>query len=82
MTQAPPVFYKSLGQIYNGEIGKGILFMILYGFSFILMIVVIGFITTPILFIYGIWDAYSSAERINRWIAQSQGGPDSGPAVH
>lgn len=83
MQQNPPVFYKNpglaavlsffwmgLGQIYNGQIGKGILFMIMYGFSILLMFILIGFITTPILFIYGIWDAYSSAEKINRYLSQ------------
>lgn len=64
-----------LGQIYNGQLAKGILFMIVYGFSWVLMFVLIGFITTPILFIYGIWDAYSSAEKINQWLAQQAGQP-------
>ncbi len=94
-TVPPPVFYKNpglaavlsffwmgLGQIYNGQIGKGIVFMVAYGFSFLLMLILIGFITTPILFIYGIWDAYSSAEKINQriaWWHQQQGA--GGPAV-
>jgi len=88
MQQNAPVFYKNpglaavlsffwmgLGQIYNGQLAKGILFMIVYGFSWVLMFVLIGFITTPILFIYGIWDAYSSAEKINQWLAQQAGQP-------
>jgi len=86
MQQNPPVFYKNpglaavlsffwmgLGQIYNGQLAKGILFMIVYGFSWVLMFVLIGFITTPILFVYGIWDAYTSAEKINHWLAQQAG---------
>ena len=72
-------FYTGLGQIYNGEIGKGILFIILYGVSWLLMFVLIGFITTPILWIYGMWDAYSSAERINREISLRHG--DTGPRM-
>jgi len=59
-------FYMGLGQIYNGQIAKGIAFIVAYSVSFLLMLVLIGFITTPILFIYGIWDAYSSAEKINQ----------------
>jgi TM2 domain-containing membrane protein YozV len=94
MQQNPPVYFKNpglaavlsffwmgLGQIYNGQIGKGILFMVMYGFSFLLMFILIGFITTPIMFIYGIWDAYSSAEKINRWLAQSQGNAGAGPTA-
>ncbi len=75
----PPVFYKNpsigavlsflfmgLGQIYNGQIGKGVVFIILYGVSWLLCLVVIGFITTPVLWILGMIDAYSSAQGINR----------------
>jgi len=58
--------WVGLGQVYNGEVAKGILLMIVYVFSVLLMFVIIGFITTPILWIWGIYDAYSAAERINR----------------
>jgi TM2 domain-containing membrane protein YozV len=69
-------FYMGLGQIYNGQITKGIVFIVAYTVSWILMIVLIGFITTPILFIYGMYDAYKSAEKINQDIAQRfSGGP-------
>jgi len=92
----PPVFYKNpglaavlsffwmgLGQIYNGQVAKGIFFIICYVISWILMLVVIGFITTPILFIWGIVDAYRSAEKINRDISwrAGQSGAD-GPPMH
>ncbi|MCH7860016.1 MAG: hypothetical protein IID14_10040 [Candidatus Marinimicrobia bacterium] len=78
MTEQPPIFYKNpsvatilsfffmgLGQIYNGQIGKGIIFIILYGISLILILAAIGLITTPILWIWGMMDANSSAKRIN-----------------
>lgn len=74
-------FYMGLGQIYNGQIAKGILFIIAYSISWILIILVIGLITTPILFVYGIWDAYKSAEKINRDIASGPV-PPHGPAVN
>jgi len=92
--QQPPTFYKNpglaavlsfffmgLGQIYNGQISKGIFFIIIYSLSFVLMALLIGFITTPILFIYGIWDAYKSAEKINQDIAQ-RSAYHNGPAVN
>lgn len=85
--QGPPVFYKNpsiatvlsflwagAGQIYNGEIAKGIAFIVLYGFSVLLMFVLIGFITTPILWIWSMVDADGSAKRINAELARSQGG--------
>jgi len=82
MSTQPPKFYKNpstatilsfffmgLGQIYNGQIGKGIIFIILYGISVALMWVVIGFVTTPILWIWGMVDANKSAKKINENIA-------------
>jgi len=58
-------FFVGLGQIYNGQIGKGIIFIILYVISILLMFVIIGFITTPLLWIWGMIDAYKTAEKIN-----------------
>ena len=82
MSTQPPKFYKNpsiatilsfffmgLGQIYNGQIGKGVFFIILYGISVALMWVVIGFVTTPILWIWGMIDANNSAKKLNEKIA-------------
>ena len=55
-----------LGQIYNGEIGKGLLFATLYFFSFVLIFAVIGVLTTPLMWIWGMVDAYRTAESINQ----------------
>ena len=86
----PPVFYKNpgiaavlsffwmgLGQIYNGQIAKGIAFIVAYAISWILTMVLIGLITTPILFVYGIYDAYKSAQKINIDIARHTPPPPS-----
>ncbi|MFH1587129.1 MAG: hypothetical protein ABID38_04690, partial [Candidatus Diapherotrites archaeon] len=59
-------FWSGLGQIYNGEIAKGIILLILYTVSAVLMLFLIGCCTTPIIWIYGIYDAYNSAELINK----------------
>ena len=88
----PPVFYKNpglaavfsffcmgLGQIYKGQLSTGIFFIIAYTVSWILMIIVIGFLTTPVMWIYGMYDAYNSAEKINADIARTAGG---GPGVN
>ncbi|MFC1483659.1 hypothetical protein ACFL5M_05840 [Candidatus Neomarinimicrobiota bacterium] len=82
MPEQPPKFYKNpsvatilsflfmgLGQLYNGQIGKAISFIILYIISLALIAVVIGFVTTPILWIWGMIDANSSAKRINEKLA-------------
>lgn len=59
-------FITGLGQIYNGQIGKGILFFVIGVILALLMMVVIGFILFPIFWIYNIYDAYKTAEKINQ----------------
>ncbi|HKN01550.1 MAG TPA: zinc-ribbon domain-containing protein [Candidatus Binataceae bacterium] len=55
-----------LGQIYNGQIGKGIVVMVVYAISAFMIHLLIGLLTTPVLWIWGMVDAYRTAERINR----------------
>jgi TM2 domain-containing membrane protein YozV len=61
-------FLSGLGQIYNGEILKGVLLMVIQVINVLLMFVVIGFVTYPLVWVYGIWDAYKSAEKFNQSI--------------
>ena len=81
-----PKFYKNpsvatvlsflctgLGQIYNGQIAKGVLLLCMYSVSVLLMFVTIGFITTPILWIWGMVDANDWAKRINLALAADRG---------
>lgn len=58
-------FVCGLGQVYNGQIVKGIVFFVAFVISALLVSAVIGFVTTPLLWIWGMVDAYRSAERIN-----------------
>lgn len=58
-------FVPGLGQIYNGEIGKGIMYIIIGIVFALMMFVFIGFILYPLFWIYNIYDAYSTAEKIN-----------------
>lgn len=66
-------FITGLGQIYNGQIAKGIGLMVAGVISAGLCVVVIGFILLPIVWIYGIYDAYKTAERINASSAAKTG---------
>lgn len=68
-------FWCGLGQIYNGQIAKGIVMLVLYGISWCLIWVIVGLITTPILWIWGIVDAYRTADRFNH---RAHGGVPSG----
>ena len=54
-----------LGQVYNGQIGKGLVLIIFYFVSIVLCFVLIGFVLVPILWIYGVYDAYNTANLIN-----------------
>jgi TM2 domain-containing membrane protein YozV len=58
-------FFSGLGQIYNGEIGKGLIFILIQFINVGLMLILLGFLTYPVVWIYGIYDAYTTAERIN-----------------
>ena len=59
-------FFIGLGQAYNGEIAKAVVFLILYAISIFLTFFLIGFVTTPILWIWSMVDAYRSSQKINQ----------------
>ena len=58
-------FIPGLGQIYNGQIGKGIMYMIVAFFCALSTVLLIGFLLVPIWWIIGIVDAYKTANKIN-----------------
>ena len=58
-------FFSGLGQIYNGQILKGLLFMAVQVVNFVLSFVVIGLFTGFIVWVWAIIDAYTSAELLN-----------------
>jgi TM2 domain-containing membrane protein YozV len=53
-------FIAGLGQIIKGQVAKGILIMIAMIISTISIFILIGIITTPILWIWNVYDAYNS----------------------
>ena len=55
-----------LGQIYNGQIAKGVIFGVIYFLSALAIFIMIGLITTPILWIWGMVDTYRTSERLNQ----------------
>jgi TM2 domain-containing membrane protein YozV len=54
-----------LGQAYNGEKAKAVVFLILSAISIFLTIFMIGFVTTPVLWIWSMVDAYRSSKKMN-----------------
>ncbi len=65
-------FFMGLGQAYNGEMVKAVAFLILYALSTLLTCIVIGFITTPVVWIWSVVDAYRSSQKINRAAVSKQ----------
>jgi len=60
-------FLPGAGQLYNGQVGKGLAFLLVTLFvNLPLMFVGVGFLTGLITWIWGMIDAHSSADRINR----------------
>jgi TM2 domain-containing membrane protein YozV len=57
-------FFLGLGQAYNGEIAKALVFLILYVISIFLTFFIIGFVTIPILWVWSMVDAYRSSQKI------------------
>lgn len=53
-------FIPGLGQAVKGDFLKGILIFFGMGISYFLMLILVGFIILPILFIWNIYDAYNS----------------------
>lgn len=66
-------FWSGLGQIYNGQILKGILMMGAHLIAWFLCLVFIGFILVPIIWVFGMYDAYNTAERINSQARRRRG---------
>lgn len=59
-----------LGQIYNGQIGKGIGLMVAAGISGFLCTVIIGFVLLPIVWIYGIWEPTRLPKGLTKEVVQ------------
>jgi TM2 domain-containing membrane protein YozV len=58
-------FIPGLGSILNGDVGKGILILCCYFVSWLLTIVLIGFIGLFGFWVWGLVDAYTGTQRWN-----------------
>lgn len=57
---------NGLGQIYNGQILKGIMIIVVQFINGALTAVLIGWVLLPIVWVWAVYDAYRGAEKINR----------------
>lgn len=55
-------FALGIGQIYNGQIAKGIAFSVVQIINAVLVFFLIGIVTYPIVAAIAIYDAYKNAE--------------------
>lgn len=69
------VLVPGLGHIYLGRIGEGIMYLILAFVFGALIILLIGFILLPILWIWQIYDAYNKANQYNAAVQQTGRAP-------
>lgn len=61
-------FIIGLGQMYLGLIKKGLILLLAAVICGILMLIIIGWVFWLIIWFYAIYDAYNSAEKINKGI--------------
>lgn len=61
---------SGVGQIYNGEVVKGVIIIAVQVVNVLLMGLIVGFITWPAVWIWSIYDAYQVAKRVNNEAAQ------------
>lgn len=74
-------FFPGIGQIYNGQFLKGIVFLGIDAANALLMLIWIGFLTAPLFMLFSAWDAYRSAEAHNRRLAEQAGPKGADGAV-
>jgi TM2 domain-containing membrane protein YozV len=58
-------FITGLGQIYNGQILKGLILILIQIINGFLTAILIGYLFLFIVWIYGLFDAYATAKRLN-----------------
>ena len=58
-------FVPGLGQLVNGQVGKGVAMFFAYVVSLLLLFAFIGFVLAPAVWIWSMVDAYSGAQQWN-----------------
>jgi TM2 domain-containing membrane protein YozV len=61
-------FIPGLGQLYNGQITKGLIFIAIGFFLALTVILLIGIMLYPLFWIYNMYDAYDTAKKVNAGI--------------
>jgi len=67
------LLFTGLGQIYNGQYAKGLLFVLIQIVNFALIYWFIGLITAPAFWLYGMIDAVDVAVKLTTQAEQAEG---------
>ena len=65
MNSSDESFFPGVGQIYNGRFLCGVLWLLAAGLNWLLTVILVGYLTGPILHLLSAYSAYRQAERIN-----------------
>ncbi|MBA4115877.1 MAG: hypothetical protein H0X71_05450 [Rubrobacter sp.] len=57
--------HAGIGQIYNGQVTKGVVFIVVQAINWALTTVLIGWVLLPVVGLWAIIDAYVTAKRNN-----------------
>ncbi len=57
--------HAGIGQIYNGQVTKGVIFIVVQAINWALTAVLIGWLLLPIVGLWAVIDAYVTAKRNN-----------------
>ncbi|MFC6835660.1 zinc ribbon domain-containing protein [Halomarina ordinaria] len=61
---AASFFLPGLGQLVNEEVGKGIVVFVAFLAATFSLVVLVGFLAVPVVWAYGVYDAYVTGKRL------------------
>lgn len=68
--------FPGLGHVYAREVDTGLFFAVSFLLSLLSLLVVVGFVLVPAIWLYAVYDAAKSAQRRDEALSASVGHPD------
>lgn len=59
------IFFPGLGHLYLGKVKKGVLLIVAEIVSILLIPLVVGIVTLPLVYLYAIINSYTSTSKVN-----------------
>ncbi|MFB6163884.1 MAG: DUF5683 domain-containing protein [Haloarculaceae archaeon] len=57
------IVVPGLGQLYNRELEKALVFFVGFGIAVFSMLFLVGFVAAPVIYLWALYDAYTVADR-------------------